>query len=62
MFSAHLSTPVLPEKVDVGGDTLLPVFHVVHSIQFPGIYVDFVVSVFYIMVCVNKNILIHLKK
>lgn len=61
MFSAHLSTPVLPEKVDVGGDTVLPVFHVVHSIQFPGM-VDFVVSIFYIMVGVNKNILIHLKK
>lgn len=43
MFSAHLSTPVLPEKVDVGGDTVLPVFHVVHSIQFPGM-VDFFLS------------------
>lgn len=61
MFSAHLSTPVLPEKVDVGGDTVLPFFHIVHSIQFPGM-VDFVVSVFYIMVGVNKNILIHLNK
>lgn len=60
MFSAHLSTPVLPEKVYVGGDTVLPVFHVVHSIQFPGMF-DFVVSYFF-MVGVNKyTILLHLK-